>query len=118
MDVEFTYGVPVIMLDIMKAFTGHDFLEDIQKAISPPQIIERLNPDKFEFAKYRDGLTEEMQDTVWMVFDRLGELDLKQVAYKENKKRYMEEMRIKDESEMDKLIKEGKDQAAIILYLQ
>ena len=47
-DVEFSYGVPVIMLDIMKALTGHDFLEDIQKAISPPQVIERLNPEKFE----------------------------------------------------------------------
>ena len=46
-----------------------------------------------------------------MIFDRLGELDLKEVARKENKKRYMEEMRIKDENEMDRLMKESKDQA-------
>ena len=29
LEVEFTYGVPIIILDVVQAFTGYDILSDI-----------------------------------------------------------------------------------------
>ena len=35
LDVDFEYGVPVLMLDIIQAFTGYDFLTEIKQSIAP-----------------------------------------------------------------------------------
>ena len=45
LDFNFKYGVPVLILDIIQAFTGYDFLTEIKQSIAPFLLIPRLNPD-------------------------------------------------------------------------
>ena len=78
-DINFKYGVPVIILDIIAALTGYDILSEVRKFITPPKYIERMNPDDERYRTYLDSINEEYHDLVFDIFDQLGELDCKKI---------------------------------------
>lgn len=83
LELDFKYGVPVMIMDVIQAFTGYNHFHEIDREVSPPRLIERMNPDDENFINYKqDNLTDEQQDVVWLVFNTLGELDLKTESYK------------------------------------
>lgn len=59
LDVEFKYGVPIMILDVIQAFTGHDLHQEIRREVSPTRLVERMNPDNEQFVNYKMNLTDE-----------------------------------------------------------
>ena len=49
LEVEFKYGVPMIILDVIHALTGFDIINHIREDIDPSSKIDRMNPDSFAF---------------------------------------------------------------------
>lgn len=47
--VKFTYGVPLIVLDIVDQLTGSTFLSDHYKHVFPKKLIERFDPHCDQF---------------------------------------------------------------------
>ena len=78
-DIDFKYGIPLIVLDLINALTGYEIIEEIKKQIVPPKHIERLNPDGAEFQNDKLGIDEDYQDLVFGVFNSLAELNLKKI---------------------------------------
>lgn len=50
--------------------------EDLKRELSPPRIIERMNPEDDSFINYKSNLIDEFPDMAFNIFDNLGELDL------------------------------------------
>lgn len=45
LEVEFKYGVPMIILDVIHALTGFDIINHIKEDIEPSSKIDRMDPD-------------------------------------------------------------------------
>ena len=39
-DIDFKFGVPLMILDLIHALTGYEIIEDIRKHVIPPKNIE------------------------------------------------------------------------------
>ena len=100
-DIEFKYGVPMIILDVIQAFTGFTINENLQRELSPPRIIERMNPDDDNFINYKSSLIEEFPDMAFSIFDSLGELDLLKIQDDINAKRNIEDQKLLEESQQN-----------------
>lgn len=72
LDIEFKFGVPILILDIIQAFTGYDLLADIKAEVSPPQLIERINPDDEQLVNYKATLIDDSLDVAWNIFNSLA----------------------------------------------
>jgi hypothetical protein len=48
-DVNFKYGIPLLMLDIINALTGFDIITQIKQEFEPKHAVLRLNADNEEF---------------------------------------------------------------------
>ena len=59
LEVEFKYGVPMIILDVIHAFTGFNIINHIKEDIEPSTKIDRMNPDSFAYLNYKNTITEE-----------------------------------------------------------
>ena len=59
LEVEFKYGVPMIILDVLHAFTGFNIINHIKEDIEPSSKIDRMNPDSFAYLNYKNTITEE-----------------------------------------------------------
>lgn len=75
-EVNFKYGVPLIILDLIQALTGFDMISQVKKEIDNPGNIVRLNPDNEDYLLYKINILEEFQDRAFAIFNDLGELDL------------------------------------------
>ena len=75
-DIEFKFGVPLIILDLIYALTGYEIVEDIRKHVDPPKNIERLNPDAIAYLNDKNGIVEEYHDLIFGIFNCMGELNL------------------------------------------
>ena len=78
-DIEFKFGVPLIILDLIYALTGYEIIEDIRKYVIPPKNIERLNPDSVGFSNDKNGIVEEYHDLIFGIFNSIGELNLQKI---------------------------------------
>lgn len=56
--------------------TGFTLNEDLKRELSPPRIIERMNPDDDAFINFKSNLIDEFPDMAFNIFDTFGELDL------------------------------------------
>ena len=62
MEVDFKYGVPMIILDFIYAVTGFDVVALINKETQQSPYYDRLNPDSDQFLNYKSTLPEDFQD--------------------------------------------------------
>lgn len=59
-DVDFQLGVPMIILDIIHALTGHNFVQEVQSIAGGTETIVRQDPDSYELMRFKDNLVEEV----------------------------------------------------------
>jgi hypothetical protein len=97
-DIEFKYGVPMIILDVIKSLTGFSLNDDLQRELSPPRIIERMNPEDDAFVNYKATLIEDFPDMAFSIFDSFGELDLLKIQDEINQKKIIEEQKLIEDS--------------------
>ncbi len=97
-DIEFKYGVPMIILDVIKSLTGFSLNDDLQRELSPPRIIERMNPENDAFVNYKATLIEDFPDLAFSIFDSFGELDLLKIQDEINQKKIIEEQKLIEDS--------------------
>jgi len=97
-DIEFKYGVPMIILDVIKSLTGFSLNDDLHREISPPRIIERMNPEDDAFVNYKATLIEDFPDLAFSIFDSFGELDLLKIQDEINQKKIIEEQKLIEDS--------------------
>ena len=97
-DIEFKYGVPMIILDVIKSLTGFSLNDDLQRELSPPRIIERMNPEDDAFVNYKATLIEDFPDLAFSIFDSFGELDLLKIQDEINQKKIIEEQKLIEDS--------------------
>ena len=62
MDIEFKLGVPLIMLDIIKNFTGQNLAAELREEMKPKRPVVRMNPDDDHFQILKSDYVEEYQD--------------------------------------------------------
>ena len=48
-DVDFKFGIPLVVLDFIYAMTGFNVIQEIKKELEPEKNIERLNTENEEF---------------------------------------------------------------------
>ena len=72
-DVNFKYGVPMLMLDIINALTGFDIISQLKDEFEPVKTIQRLNPENENFIVLKNKIPDEMQEHVFDFFSDLGE---------------------------------------------
>lgn len=72
-DVNFKYGVPLLMLDIINALTGFDIISQIKLDFEPKHAIVRLNPENEEFTAFKNKIPDELHDSVFELFQDLCE---------------------------------------------
>jgi hypothetical protein len=80
-DVNFEYGIPMLMLDIINSLTGFDIIGEIKKEFEPKQAIVRLNADNEEFTAFKNRIPDDLQDQVFDLFYELAEKPLANPDY-------------------------------------
>ena len=75
-DIDFKFGLPIIILDLIYALTGYDIIGDIRKYVIPPSNIERLNPDSQALTDAKAEIDDEYHELIFAIFNQLGELNL------------------------------------------
>jgi len=105
-DVEFKYGLPLLILDVIEAFTGKDLSQEIKREVSPARIISRMNPDDETFMNFKMNLTDDAQDISFSIFNHLSDLDLKKIQLELNLKQHLDSMKHLDETTRER---ESKD---------
>ena len=85
-DINFKYGIPMIILDLIYALTGYDIISVVKKDFDNKGFIQRMNPDLEEFQNYQNNILEEQQEFTFSCFDDLAELDLKKIQEEKNHK--------------------------------
>ena len=105
-DVEFKYGLPLLILDVIEAFTGKDLSQEIKREVSPARIISRMNPDDETFMNFKMNLTDDAQDISFLIFNHLSDLDLKKIQLELNWKQHLDSMKHLDETTRER---ESKD---------
>jgi hypothetical protein len=58
-DINFKYGIPMIILDLIYALTGYDIISVVKKEFDNKGFIQRMNPDLEEFQVYQSNILEE-----------------------------------------------------------
>jgi len=100
-EINFKFGVPMIILDMINAFTGFDIISHIKRELIPNNYIERLNPDSEIFLNYKNQIVDDFQDLAFGVFNNFGELDLTQIQDDINQKLALENQKSIDEQSKD-----------------
>ena len=59
-DVNFKYGIPMLMLDVINALTGFDIITQIRDELEPKKVYQRLNPDNENFIMLKNKIPEEL----------------------------------------------------------
>lgn len=85
-DIEFKYGVPMIILDLIHVFTGYDIVQAIRDEFEPTKHIERMNTEDDKFCALKNTIPDEYQDPIFAIFDSLGKLNLRQIQAETNLK--------------------------------
>lgn len=78
-DIEWKYGLPMIILDIIQTLTGFNVIEMIKKELEPPHNIDRMNAEDEAFLTIKNNIIEEHHDSIFAIFNDLGELNLTQI---------------------------------------
>ena len=68
-DIDFKFGVPLIILDMLYALTGYDIISDIKKYVIPPTNIERLNPDCPNLSIHKADIDDEYHELIFNIFN-------------------------------------------------
>lgn len=76
LDIEFKFGIPLVILDIIYALTGYDIMGEIRKFVIPPSNIERLNPDSQDLHMAKQDIDDEYHELIFGIFNQFGELNL------------------------------------------
>lgn len=58
-DINFKYGIPMVMLDLIFALTGYDIVSVVKKEFDNQGLIQRMNPDREEFQFYQNNIIDE-----------------------------------------------------------
>jgi len=53
-EINFKFGVPLIILDVIHALTGFDVISQIKKELIPNKYIQRLNPENEQFLNFKN----------------------------------------------------------------
>lgn len=61
-EVSFKYGVPMIILDLIQALTGANFIAKVKKEVDKKTYVTRLNADNEDFMLYKLNLLDEFVD--------------------------------------------------------
>lgn len=75
-DIEWKYGLPMIIMDIIQSLTSFNVIDTIKKELEPPHNIDRMNAEDEAFLTLKNNIHEEHQDAVFALFNDLGELNL------------------------------------------
>jgi len=79
-DIEWKYGLPMIIMDIIQALTSFNIIDMIKKELEPhPHNIDRMNAEDETFLTLKNNIMEEHQDGIFAIFNELGELNLSQI---------------------------------------
>lgn len=84
MEIDFKYGVPMIILDFIYAVTGYNIVEQIDKELNTSKYCDRMNPDNDAFLNYKLTLDLDFQELPFQIFDDFGELNLQQIQDETN----------------------------------
>lgn len=58
-DIEFKYGIPMIILDLIETFTGYDIVSIIKNEFEPTKNIERMNTEDDKFCALKNTIPDE-----------------------------------------------------------
>lgn len=58
-DVEFKYGFPLLILDIIGSLTGYDIIKKVKDEFEPKKPILRLNPENKLFENLKQKIPDE-----------------------------------------------------------
>lgn len=74
-DVDFKYGIPMIILDIIYSLTGVNFVQQFEKEKDASKLIERCNTDSENFQNIKSHIPEEFHEPIFHIFNELGVLN-------------------------------------------
>ena len=77
-NVEFTYGIPLIVLDFVDSLTGSDFIQKLHDHINPPKNVERFDTSAQEFEETKKKIDDDFLPWCFSLFNALGNVDLSQ----------------------------------------
>jgi len=79
--VNFKFGVPLTVLDLIDYLTGSDFISTIQKTyVNPQNHIERFDTTNEDFNALKNKIDEDFLPFIFQIFNALGNIDLKDLA--------------------------------------
>ena len=58
-DIEFKFGVPMIILDLIHALTGYDIISQVKKEFESKGHIQRMNPDNEQFQTAKQNIIDD-----------------------------------------------------------
>jgi hypothetical protein len=70
-DVEFKFGFPLLILDIVGYMTGYDLIKKVKNEFEPKKPILRLNPENKLFESIKQGIPDEYYEPIQDMFNRL-----------------------------------------------
>lgn len=73
--VKFTYGVPLVILDILDTLLGSSFLKEHYAQVFPKKLIERFKTSDDAFSEAKLNIDEDFIPNTWAIFNALGEVD-------------------------------------------
>lgn len=75
-DVEFKYGFPLLILDIIGSLTGYDLIKRVKDEFEPKKPILRLNPENKLFEHLKHQIPDEFLEPIFDFFNELCEKPL------------------------------------------
>ena len=75
-NVNFQFGVPLIVLDYVDAITGSDFIQKLHEHINPPKNVERFDPLSRDFTELKNQIDDEFLINIYSLFNALGNVDM------------------------------------------
>ena len=78
--IQFRFGIPLIVLDFIDFMTGSDFIANVQLNVNPEPLIDRFDPQNTEFKDLKDKVEDEFLPYIFNLFDALGAVDLKKLG--------------------------------------
>ena len=70
----------MLMLDLLQYITGQDFIGNIRSEYEPKKYVIRLNPENEVFNKMKNKIPDELQDSVFQIFNDLAVLKTEDFA--------------------------------------
>ena len=74
--INFTFGLPLIVLDFIDNVTGSEFIKELHEYMNPPKDIERFDTQAFYYRNMKDNIDEKFRWNIFMIFNALGNVNL------------------------------------------